>query len=138
MRLVFTMQNDKLNNPAINRRKHLRNKIEFDTVMVFDLETAECLGRMENLTMGGFLLKSDSPLTIDKVHRISMSFPDLINQKSVFRCLAKSLWGDEIMSLWENNANTPDYYWTGFEFLIMNENDTKTVELLIDQIETPR
>ncbi len=137
MGLVFTMQNDKPSYTVSDQRKHARCKIEYHSIIVFDLEIAERLGRMENLTVGGFLLKSDKPLAINKIYRISMSLPDLINQKSVFRCLAKSLWGDKVESLWGNETNTPEYYWTGFEFLILNESDTQTVALLIDQLGAP-
>ena len=130
------MQTDKLDYAATNRRKQSRYKIEYDSTIVFDLEIGERLGCLENLTMDGFLLKSDKPLTINKTYRISISLPDFVNQKSVIRCSARSLWGDEVKSLWGEKTNIPDYYLTGFEFLAFDEGDTKTVALLIDQLGT--
>ena len=131
------MQTDKLAYAVTNRRKQTRYKIEYDSIIVFDLEIGEHLGCLENLTMDGFLLKSDKPLNINKTFRVSISLPDFVNQKSVIRCSAKSLWGDEVNNLWGEKTNIPDYYQTGFEFLAFDEGDTETLALLIDQLGTP-
>ncbi len=118
----------------MDNRNQARCKIECDSIIVFDLELAETIGRIENLSQGGFLLKSDKPLEIDKVFKISMSIPESIAQKSVIRCFARSIWGEVVSNLWETRKDIPEYYWTGFEFLVLDESNTKLVALLADRL----
>lgn len=68
---------------------------------------------------------------------MSLSLPETINGKSVIRFLARSLWGDEIGTLWENEPNPASRFWTGFEILGLTEDDAKTVDALIAQFGRP-
>ncbi len=116
-----------------NRKKHPRATIDGAIIRIFDLESAKIFGIVENLTNGGLLLKSEEPIVIGKDYRISMSLPTLINEKSVIRCRARSLWGDEAENLWENEKGKPVQYWTGFELLDLTAGDIATLDQLIVQ-----
>ena len=111
------------------KRKHVRNNVDCDSIVVFDLKVAKQLGRLENISMGGFLLDSDLPVMMDKIYQISISLPTLINGRSVIRCCAESLWGDE--------ARIPNHYWTGFQFVDISETDTKAIEHLMKRVSDP-
>lgn len=128
------MHTDKASFKGADRRKQERSTVDYDSIIIFDLETAKRMGQMLNLTQGGFLLKSEQSLEISKNYRISMSIPELVNQKSVVRCIVRCLWGDEVKGLWDNKANLPDCYWSGFEFIALNEEDSKTIALLTDKL----
>lgn len=89
------------------------------------------MGRIENLTVDGFLLRSDAPVSINQEFKISLSLPSQVNQKSVIRFLATSLWGEEIGNTWQTRTSDPEYYWTGLEITALNQGDRKTIEQLI-------
>lgn len=100
-----------------DNRKLARYDYENTPIVVFNMDTAQHLGRIENLSTGGFLLNSDQPISIDTDFKISFSLPAKPGELAVIRCSVRSLWGDEIESLWADTKQTPDHYWTGFEFL---------------------
>lgn len=112
--------------------KLVAQKIGYDSLIVFDLETAAGLGSIEKLTLDGFLLKSAAALETDKIYRISISLPVLVEGKSVIRFVARSLWCEVVEGLWGADTSKTEYYWTGFEIMALDENDTIIVSQLID------
>lgn len=120
------------------RREYKRSGfIDGANIKIFDLASARIIGRIENMNCSGLLLCSDRVLEINKTFRMSLSLPETINGKSVIRFLARSLWGDEIGTLWENEPNPASRFWTGFEILGLTEDDAKTVDALIAQFGRP-
>lgn len=114
------------------RREHERSGFtDGANIKIFDLASARIIGRIENMSRSGLLLCSEQALEINQVFRLSLSLPGTINGKSVVRFLARSLWGDEIGTLWENDPNQASQFWTGFEILGLTEDDAKTIEALV-------
>lgn len=110
-----------------NKRNHERFTVKEENVMVFNLDTASVLGHLESISVGGFLLRSTQPIKLEHEFRISLSFPDRANEKSVVRCAARSLWGCEAESLWQGDDQLENAYWTGYEFVDISESALQTI-----------
>lgn len=114
-----------------DNRKHVRCQIDYDPMPIIDLGTASSLGQVENITVGGCLLKSEQPTMLDQVFSVSMSVPGQHVEKSVIRCSARSLWSCPAEILPEQGNQMPGNFLTGYEFLGISETEAEIIEDLI-------
>lgn len=104
--------------------RRTRTRFEIDqNIIVFDLKTIKPLGRLININVGGMLLLSEHPITLEQNYHVSFSLPTIISGRTTVRCHLESLWSDD--------APVPDYYWTGFQITEIQKKDAERIELLI-------
>jgi len=121
-------------NPAkrfSNARKLTRYRIDYDSISIFDLGTDRILGQVENITLGGFLLKSNQASPPEQVFRISMSMPGQITEKYTYRCSIKSLWSCPPKNLWDEEEQAQQQFWNGYKFLHHTAEGIETIEAMI-------
>lgn len=116
---------------ASEKRKHARYQIDCDSMPVFDLGAASILGQVENVSVGGCLLKSEEASLLNRVFHFSMLVPGQLDEKAVVRCTARSRWSAPSTILAEQGRKTPGKFLTGYEFLDISEDGVETIEALI-------
>ncbi len=105
-----------------DKRKTPRKKAP-EKVTVYDRATDNAVGQVVNMSTGGLLLLSDSPIPVDNVYQFRIMLPDFIDGTDSLNFGVESLWGSPAMD--EN------YYWTGFQIIDISESDSRILEILI-------
>jgi len=114
-----------------DNRKLSRYQIDYDSIPIIDLAAGSILGQVENIALGGILLKSDQATPPGQVFRISMSMPGQISEKYTFRCSIRSLWSCPSENLWDEKKQAPQHFWNGYEFLYLTPQGIETIEAMI-------
>ncbi len=116
---------------SLENRKHVRYRIDHDSIPIFDLGAASSLGQVENITVGGCLLLSDQVAIPDQVFSIIIPVPGQLDERCAVRCSARSLWSSPSEELSARANQSPGKFCTGYEFLDISENGVETIEALI-------
>lgn len=133
---MFTTQ--KLDYQTSEKRKHVRYRIDGDSMPIFDLGTARSLGQVENITVGGCLLKSEKATLLNRVFHFSMLLPGQLDEKAVVRCTARSQWSAPSTSQSKQGRETAEQFLTGYEFLDISDDGVETIEALIAILGRPQ
>lgn len=104
------------------RRKLQRRHIMFYS-RVFDRKTGGLLGYLGNITPGGAMVISESPLETEMVYSLSMNLPEDMYAKSALNLEAKSAWSKPDID--------PNFYNTGFQFSEVTEEDVAIIKQIV-------
>jgi hypothetical protein len=108
----------------MHEKRKLPRKQAPDKITVYDRATETAIGQVVNMTRGGVLLLSDSPIPADRVFQLRISLPEPIEGTDLLEFGAESLWESPAMD--ENN------YWTGLQIIDISESDSRILEILIE------
>lgn len=114
-----------------NDREFTRYQIDYDSISIFDLSTDSILGQVENIALGGFLLKSNQATPPGQVFRISMSMPEQVTEKHTYRCSIRSLWSFPAKNPWDEEEQPQQRFCNGYKFLYHTVNGIETIEAMI-------
>jgi hypothetical protein len=103
-------------------RVEARNEID-----VFDVSTGEPLGKLVNVSSGGFMLLGNSVIKPNQLFQLRLVFSQPINGCNAVECGAESLWN--------NSASQASYHWTGFQIIDLSEEHAAVLEEFIEQHE---
>ena len=78
-------------------------------VEVFDTMRELAIGHLGNVSMGGMLLVANRALTEDGLYQLSFELPNTAGDRLSVEVGAHILWQEQ--------ANTPGYFWVGMRFL---------------------
>ena len=107
----------------MNEKRKAPRKKAPEKVTVYDQATDNAVGQVVNMSTGGVLLLSDSPIPVDSVFQFRVELPESIEDTDSLNFGVESLWGSPAMD--EN------YYWTGFQIIDISESDSRILEILI-------
>ncbi len=106
---------------AEKRAQKRRNTLYY--LEVFNLETAELLGRLVDITTEGMMLLCEKPLTPDTTYPCRMRLPSEI--------LGRTNIIFDATCVWQRPAANDDFYEAGFKSLIADPGDIDAIEMLI-------
>ncbi|MDY6847802.1 MAG: PilZ domain-containing protein [Thermodesulfobacteriota bacterium] len=106
---------------AEKRAQKRRNTLYY--LEVFNLETAELLGRLVDITTEGMMLLCEKPLTSNTTYPCRMRLPSEI--------LGRTNIIFDATCVWQNQAANSDFYEAGFKSLIADPGDIDAIEMLI-------
>ncbi|MDT4856689.1 PilZ domain protein [compost metagenome] len=110
------------------RRQHSRHTTELQ-LAVFDLHSEQCLGRIVDLSMDGFMVLSELPLTADSVWECRLVPLNREDGLEEVRLGADCLW----TRMAEDQRNC----WAGFHIIDLAEDQAVALEHLLQLIRTP-
>ncbi len=103
------------------RAQKRRNTLYY--LEVFNLETAELLGRLVDITTEGMMLLCEKPLTPNTTYACRMRLPSEI--------LGRTNIIFDATCVWQRRAANNDFYEAGFKSLIADPGDIDAIEMLI-------
>lgn len=93
---------------------------------VFDGMSTNVLGHVVDISSKGVMLISDNPISVDVSFRLRMRLPSRIANKEELIFDATSRWCKQDVN--------PDFYITGFQIYDVDEEITKYILCLIDEL----
>ena len=105
------------------KRKHLR----FDLgrpVPVFKTENDAFFGHMENLSIQGMMLSSETSREVGQEHEVSFSVQTEIEEGATIKCRVCSMWSGE--NIW-HEPDPSKRYCTGFQITGISDSAFKTL-----------
>lgn len=109
----------------VDNRTDTRKNTDAQMVVV-DLNSGDHIGNLLNISNGGFMLLSPSPIELDKLYRLEIRLSHEINGKSTIQLGADSLWS--------NALNDDKHFWTGFQIIDISGEDQHIVQQLLTEI----
>jgi hypothetical protein len=106
----------------MQEKRHSPRKVADQVLEIHDQVTGNYLGSIVNISVEGFMLLSQEPITIGSVYQLSLIIPSSQSEKKPIRFGAEAIWYAE--------ATQPDSYWNGFRIIDIANDD----ELYIDQL----
>ncbi len=101
-------------------RVKARNEIE-----VIDVNSGEPMGRLVNISNGGFMLVGKSVIEPNQLFELRLVLSQPIGDCEAVECGAESLWN--------NSASHASYLWTGFQIIDISDDNATIIEELIQQ-----
>jgi hypothetical protein len=101
-------------------RVEARNEIE-----VFDAGTGESLGRLVNVSNGGFMLLGNSVIEPNQLFQLRLVFSQPVADCEAVECGAESLWN--------NSASQASYHWTGFQIIGISDEHMAVLDKFIQE-----
>ena len=74
-----------------NKRSHKRTQLGC-FLNVFDVNTRKNLGQILDITVAGFLLMNQSPISTHSSYRVRIDLPEIINGMNILELEVKSIW----------------------------------------------
>lgn len=82
-----------------NKRRHKR--IQLNCLLdVFDTKSKKILGQVLDLTVDGFQLMSQEPITRDATFTAKIQLPEIISGHTFLELSIKKVWGTEDMNIY--------------------------------------
>ncbi|ERS13096.1 response regulator [Alloalcanivorax xenomutans] len=106
------------------RRKHPRKQM-FRELVVFDRGTGGNVGRLTNLSLGGFRLAMRRDAAPGEHWELGMVLPDRIGDVNTMSFDARVVWSEQ--------GTGPSEYHGGFQFLDLSEANREIVETLMNR-----
>lgn len=103
------------------KRRHLIYYLE-----VYDDETGDLLGHLVDLTTEGMMLITKKEVLPDKNFRLGMMLPEEYFKEGILKIEARSMWSRKDVN--------PDFYAVGFKTYDLDEETSKLITALIDQV----
>lgn len=106
-------------------RRHIRRRISA-ALRLFDRTTGMNLGRLLNVSMGGFKLSTRENLTIGRVYEVSMILPEALAGSNTLSFDAEPIWvrpADDV----------PGEFRVGFRIVSIGPNDSKVLAHMIEK-----
>ena len=107
-----------------DRRRLKRKYLAFFT-RVYDRNTGLVIGHLADLSPGGMMLISDTPIEVDTVYALSMDLSEAFFEKDHLDFNAHSKWCQPDID--------PAFWNTGFELLTPAPEDLGIVQQIIDE-----
>ncbi len=104
-------------------RRARRRKVQ-DRILVTDTMTEAVVGSIGNLSETGLLLLASKPLVEDALYQLRFYLPNLQSRVGDFEIGAHLLWQDR--------ANAPGQFWTGFRFIAVPSDQGEALRKWID------
>jgi hypothetical protein len=101
-------------------RVEARNEIE-----VVNASSGEPLGRLVNISSGGFMLLGNSVIEPNQLFQLRLVFSQPVNGCEAVKCGAESLWN--------NSASQASYHWTGFQIIDISDEHIAVLKEFINQ-----
>ena len=109
----------------MHEKRKLPRKRAPGRVTVYDRTTDTAIGHVVNMSIGGMLLISDTPIPADRVFQLRIALPKPVAGVDAVDFGAESLWESPAMD--ENN------FWTGLQIIDISESDSRILETLIEE-----
>ena len=117
----------------MEQRKLTRFEFDHD-IPVFNVEYGRLIGRLENLTLEGMMLSSESPLVVGQEYHLSLSLGTVVAGRSTVRCRVRSMWSGE--NMWREAESTKRYF-TGFNITSISKAELNSLDVLITTLGHP-
>jgi hypothetical protein len=104
------------------RRKHHRKHLAFYT-RIFDRDTGQLLGHLDNLTIEGVMIICNEPIETQKVYHLHMDLPD--------QGFGKAHLDFDAMSKYCQPDINPRFYNAGFQFVSISPRDIAIIESIV-------
>lgn len=113
-----------------HERRREPRKTMFQELVVFDRGTGGNVGRLMNLSSGGFKLLLRRDVAPGEQLQLGMVLPDQIGGVNTMSFNARVVWSEAL-----ENSGTDDYggYHAGFQFLDLSENNREIIEILMER-----
>ncbi|MGB1202432.1 MAG: PilZ domain-containing protein, partial [Alloalcanivorax venustensis] len=106
------------------RRRHPRKRM-FHELVVFDRSTGGNVGRLTNLSVGGFKLSLRRDVAPSEQLQLGMVLPDQIGGVNTMSFNARVVWSEAL--------DEPGEYHAGFQFLDLSDSNGEIVEILMER-----
>lgn len=100
------------------RRKQPRKKLD-PLLEVFDINEESQLGRAVDISQGGIMVLSETPIPVNKVWQLSLDLPSRTDQHNTVFFGAESLWCQV--------SEKSNQYWAGFQVIDISQEDNETI-----------
>ncbi len=117
----------------IEKRKLTRFEFDRD-IAVFNTQNGSFIGHLENLSLEGMMLSSESPLAVGQEYHVNLSLGTEIEGKSTVRCRVCSMWSGE--NMWREPEPSKQYC-TGFKITGISDSELKMLDVLIKALGYP-
>ena len=107
------------------KRKHRRANLVY-YLKVYDLATEQYIGHLVDISLGGFMMISESQIIPGSDHHFSIYLPEDHSQK-LFTVKARTCWSKADIN--------PDYFASGFCFIALSLESIKLIQMLIRSYE---
>ena len=107
------------------KRKHRRANLEY-YLKVYELDAEECIGHLVDISLGGFMIISESQVLPGGDHQFRIYLPEGHSQES-FTVKARACWSKADIN--------PDYFASGFCFITLSLESLKLIKMLIRSYE---
>ena len=102
----------------MEKRKDIRRRtIHF--MKVYDHNSGELTGQLDNITANGMCLLSTEPLEVGETYRLRIDLPSSLPDTNELTVLARAVWSKKELSF--------QYYDTGFAFVDLSSEDRKVI-----------
>ncbi|ASK33846.1 response regulator [Alloalcanivorax mobilis] len=115
--------------PRDERRREPRKRL-FRELVVFDRDTGGNVGRLENLSPGGFKLLLRREVVPGQRLQLGMVLPDQIGGVNTLSFNARVIWSEALEGAGRNDV---DQYHAGFQFLDLSDSNSEIVGTLMDR-----
>lgn len=107
-----------------DRRKLTRKYLAFFT-RVFDYQTGQLLGHLDNVSADGAMIIGQVPIESDKTFHLQMELSEYFFGKDFLDFQAKSVWCQPDLD--------PSFYNTGLQFLDIAPEDTEIIQRIMEK-----
>ena len=107
-----------------NMRKSKRCRLT-QYLRIFDRETGELLGQLENVSIEGIMLSGEKNLEEGKIYHMWMDLP--ARMEDCFQIIFNA------RNVWSSKYANADLYNSGFEFTKINEQNVELIKRLIEE-----
>lgn len=108
-----------------DRRQHSRHPTEL-RLEVFDLHSGQCLGRVVDLSMEGFMLFSDTPHPTDTVIECRLKSVQMVEGIREVKLGADCLWS--------RPGADGQHCWAGFHIIDLAEDQAAALAVLLEHL----
>ena len=97
-------------------------------ITVLKTENDKFFGHLENLSLEGMMLSSESPREVGEEHQVTFSVRSGSGTKYTISCRICSMWSGK--NLWRDPSPSRKYC-TGFQITDISDTELKTLKVLI-------
>lgn len=108
-----------------DRRQHSRHPSELQ-LEVFDLHSGQCLGRVVDISMDGFMLFSDTPHPTDRVIECCLKSVQTVEGIPEIKLGADCLWS--------RPGADGQHAWAGFHIIDLAEDQAAALAVLLERL----
>lgn len=100
------------------RKETRRRTIHF--MKVYDQNSGELTGQLDNITSNGMRLLSAEPLEVGETYRFRIDLPESLPGDDTMTVMARAVWSKKELSF--------QFYDTGFAFVELSEKDRTVID----------